>query len=65
MFKVKFVPIDVINYPQQYDGKKLRHPVFSCRVILRLTKPIELKFGTPVGWAAFILVSLPPRYTNV
>ena len=53
MFKVKFVPIDVINYILQYDGKKSGHPVCSCQVILRLAKPIELKLRTPVGWAAY------------
>ena len=28
MFGVKVVPIDVINHPLQYGGKKLGHPVY-------------------------------------
>ena len=33
MFEVKVVPIDVINHPLQYGGKKLGHPVYLIEYI--------------------------------
>ena len=34
MFGVKVVPIDVINHPLQYGGKKLGHPVYNRGKVL-------------------------------
>ena len=35
MFGVKVVPIDVINHPLQYGGKKLGHPVYGALMLLK------------------------------
>ena len=44
MFGVKVVPIDVINHPLQYGGKKLGHPVYTFLTVSIDTFEIHLRY---------------------